>query len=104
MIDIKFIPTGHIFSLPDEEAIRIIKEDRGNYEIVKGKIKEEKAPSSPKTVQELVVVDNKNTQKEEKTETKTETKPKEKTKTETKTTNKNTSTKKTEEKSETETK
>ena len=42
MIDIKFIPTGHIFSLPDEEANRIVKEDRGNYEVVKGKIKEEK--------------------------------------------------------------
>ena len=30
MIEIKFIPTGHIYSLPDEEAIRIVKEDRGN--------------------------------------------------------------------------
>lgn len=37
MIEIKFIPTGHIFSLPDEEAIRIVKEDRGNYKDVKEK-------------------------------------------------------------------
>ena len=40
MIEIKFIPTGHIFSLPDDEANRIVKEDRGNYEVIKGKIKE----------------------------------------------------------------
>lgn len=59
MIDIKFIPTGHIFSLPDDEAERIVKEDRGNYEVVKGKIKEEKAPKAAKSVQELVVVNDK---------------------------------------------
>lgn len=70
MIDIKFIPTGHIFSLPDDEAIRIVKEDRGNYEIVKGKIKEEKTAKTTKSVQELVVVNNKDKQKENKTETK----------------------------------
>lgn len=56
MIEIKFIPTGHIFSLPDDEAERIVKEDRGNYEVIKGKIKEEKAPKTAKSVQELVVV------------------------------------------------
>ncbi len=59
MIDIKFIPTGHIFSLSDKEANRIVKEDRGNYEVVKGKIKEDKAPKAPKSVQELVVVNDK---------------------------------------------
>jgi len=59
MIEIKFIPTGHIFSLPDDEAERIVKEDRGNYEVVKGKIKEEKAPKAAKSVQELVVVNDK---------------------------------------------
>lgn len=59
MIDIKFIPTGHIFSLPDDEAERIVKEDRGNYEVVKGKIKEEKTPKAAKSVQELVVVNDK---------------------------------------------
>ena len=70
MIEIKFIPTGHIFSLPDDEAERIVKEDRGNYEVIKGKIKEEKAPKAAKSVQELVVVNDK--EKEVKTETKTE--------------------------------
>ncbi len=59
MIEIKFIPTGHIFSLPDDEANRIVKEDRGNYEVIKGKIKEEKAPKTAKSVQELVVVNDK---------------------------------------------
>lgn len=75
MIEIKFIPTGHIFSLPDDEANRIVKEDRGNYEVIKGKIKEEKAPKTAKSVQELVVVNDKNKSKETKTETKTENKP-----------------------------
>lgn len=59
MIDIKFIPTGHIFSLSDSEAERIVKEDRGNYEIIKGTIKEETKPKPQKSVQELVVVENK---------------------------------------------
>ncbi len=74
MIEIKFIPTGHIFSLPDDEAERIVKEDRGNYEVIKGKIKEEKAPKAAKSVQELVVVNDKEKQKEVKTETKTDNK------------------------------
>ncbi len=55
MIEIKFIPTGHIYSLPDEEAIRIVKEDRGNYQVLKGKVPEEKKPKETKSVQELVV-------------------------------------------------
>ena len=76
MIDIKFIPTGHIFSLSDEEANRIVKEDRGNYEVVKGKIKEDKAPKTPKSVQELVVVGDKD--KENKTNNKNSTKSKDK--------------------------
>ena len=74
MIEIKFIPTGHIFSLPDNEANRIVKEDRGNYEVVKGKVKEEKAPKTTKSVQELVVVNDK--EKEVKTNTKTDNKSK----------------------------
>ena len=85
MIDIKFIPTGHIFSLSDEEANRIVKEDRGNYEVVKGKIKEEKAPKTAKSVQELVVVNDKEKSKESKTENKTNTKNNKSTKTEVKT-------------------
>lgn len=78
MIDIKFIPTGHIFSLSDEEANRIVKEDRGNYEVVKGKIKEEKAPKTSKSVQELVVVNDKNKQTETKTNNKNSDKSKDK--------------------------
>ena len=74
MIDIKFIPTGHIFSLSDAEANRIVKEDRGNYEVVKGKIKEDKAPKTSKSVQELVVVNDKN--KENKTDNKNSNKTK----------------------------
>lgn len=77
MIEIKFIPTGHIFSLPDEEANRIVKEDRGNYEVVKGKIAQEKPSKAAKTVQELVVVNDKDTNTEKKSENKT-TKTKEK--------------------------
>lgn len=77
MVEIKFIPTGHIFSLPDEEANRIVKEDRGNYEVVKGKIAQEKLPKAVKTVQELVVVNDKDTNTEKKSENKT-TKTKEK--------------------------
>ena len=71
MIEIKFIPTGHIFSLPDDEANRIVKEDRGNYEVVKGKIKEEKTPKASKSVQELVVVTDKDKQNNTKTKNKT---------------------------------
>lgn len=67
MIEIKFIPTGHIFSLSEDEANRIVKEDRGNYQVIKGKIKTEKPPKEPKSVQELVVV-NTEENKEEKTE------------------------------------
>lgn len=69
MIEIKFIPTGHIFSLSDDEANRIVKEDRGNYEVIKGKIKQEKTQKIPKSVQELVVVNDKEN-KEEETENK----------------------------------
>lgn len=77
MIEIKFIPTGHIFSLPDSEAIRIVTEDRGNYKVVSGKIPEEKKPKEQKSVQELVVIekpkDNPNNKNDNKPPT---TKPK----------------------------
>ena len=59
MIEIKFKPTGHTFTLPDEEAIRIVKEDRGNYQVVKGKVTEEKKQKETKSVQELVVKEEK---------------------------------------------
>lgn len=77
MIEIKFIPTGHIFSLPDSEAIRIVKEDRGNYKVISGKVPEEKKQKEQKSVQELVVVEksenNQNNQNDNKPPT---TKPK----------------------------
>ena len=59
MIEIKFKPTGHTFTLPYEEAIRIVKEDRGNYQVVKGKVPEEKKQKETKSVQELVVKEEK---------------------------------------------
>lgn len=59
MIEIKFIPTGNIFSLPDSEAIRIVCEDRGNYKVLKGKVPEVKQQKEKKSVQELVVVEEK---------------------------------------------
>ena len=59
MIEIKFIPTGNIFSLPDSEAIRIVSEDRGNYKVLKGKVPEVKQQKDKKSVQELVVVEEK---------------------------------------------
>ena len=59
MIEIKFIPTGNIFSLPDSEAIRIVSEDRGNYKVLKGKVPEVKQQKEKKSVQELVVVEEK---------------------------------------------
>lgn len=58
MTDIRFIPTGIVFSLPEEEATRIVLEDRGNYEVIKGAIKEKpKESTTKKSVKELVVVD-----------------------------------------------
>lgn len=59
MIEIKFIPTGNIFSLPDSEAIRIVSEDRGNYKVLKGKVPEVKQQKEKKSVQELVIVEEK---------------------------------------------
>jgi len=58
MTEIKFIPTGNIFLLPDDEAKRIFLEDRGNYEIISGKAYEQKKSEISQTVKELVVVDN----------------------------------------------
>ena len=44
--------------MPEEEATRIVLEDRGNYEVIKGSIKEKpKESTTKKTVKELVVVD-----------------------------------------------
>jgi hypothetical protein len=32
--NLKFIPTGNVFNLPEKEAIEILKTDRGNYQII----------------------------------------------------------------------
>lgn len=58
MIEIKFIPTGNIFLLPDDEAKRIVFEDRGNYEIISGEIIQPKALENNNTIKELIMIDN----------------------------------------------
>ena len=56
MLKLLFIPTGNIFTLPDEEALRIKATDRGNYRILDAGYQEEKEEKvSPKTVKELVM-------------------------------------------------
>ena len=58
LIEIKFIPTGNIFLLPADEATRIVNEDRGNYQVIKGTIKLPKKEVVAKTVKEMVVDDS----------------------------------------------
>ena len=60
MLKLKFIPTGIVFTLPDEDAIKIKNADRtGDYRILDKNYKENKPkPPKPKTVQELVIKDN----------------------------------------------
>ena len=57
MMKLLFIPTGNVFVLPDEEALKIKQSDRGNYKILDGGLLEEEEPKvlEPKTVQELVM-------------------------------------------------
>ena len=57
MMKLLFIPTGNVFVLPDEEALRIKQSDRGNYKILEGGLVEEEEEKvlEPKTVQELVM-------------------------------------------------
>ena len=51
-----FVPTGNIFTLPDEEALRIKATDRGNYRILDAGYQEEKEEVvTPKTAKELVM-------------------------------------------------
>ena len=68
MIKLLFIPTGNVFTLPDEEASRIIKQDRGNYKVLEGGIitPEEPKQLDKKTVKELVMKEE--TQEEEQEE------------------------------------
>ena len=61
LLEIKFIPTGNTFKLPEEEVIRLVKEDRGNYVVVGDgkKIVEkalaEKVEEKPTTYSQVVV-------------------------------------------------
>ena len=55
MMKIVYIPTGNAFTLPDEEVLKIMASDRGNYKIVEGGLqKEAQEQLSPQTVKELV--------------------------------------------------
>lgn len=57
MLKLLFIPTGHVFVLPDEEVLKIKAQDRaGEYRILDSGYVEEKLEQVPeKTVQELVM-------------------------------------------------
>lgn len=57
MLKLLYIPTGHVFVLPDEEAIKLKRQDRDNcYRILDSGYVEEKEEQVPeKTVQELVM-------------------------------------------------
>ena len=59
MLKLKFIPTGIVFTLPDEDAIKIKNADRtGDYKILDKSSKENKPKTSKqKTVKELVIKD-----------------------------------------------
>ena len=62
MLKLLYIPTGNIFTLPDEEAFRIKKEDRGdNYKIFTEDSKEldieTKEENKKPTIKELVMPD-----------------------------------------------
>lgn len=68
MMKLLYIPTGNVFTLPDEEAVRIKKNDRGNYKILDAGYvdPEEVQVLPPKTVKELVLVEE--TKEEEEVE------------------------------------
>lgn len=70
---IKFIPTGNIFKMPTKDAAEILKNDRGNYEIVDGKdIPEEKEEIQETTTYEKVVEEETETEITEEVEEETE--------------------------------
>lgn len=56
MLKLMFIPTGNVFVLPDDEALRIMNTDRGNYKILDGGLQERaEGKLPPETVKELVM-------------------------------------------------
>lgn len=50
-VKIKFKPTDNVFMIPEAEAIRILKEDRGNYEVLD---KDFKLPETPVVLETTV--------------------------------------------------
>lgn len=54
-----YIPTGNVFTLPDEKALEYFKKDNANYRILDAGFVEEQEPVKlpPQTVQELVMAE-----------------------------------------------
>lgn len=66
MLKLLYIPTGNTFVLPDEEAIRIKKEGGANYKILDAGYQEEKVEKiEEKTIQELVMPEKQEEEKQE---------------------------------------
>ena len=59
MMKLLYVPTGNVFTLPDEEALRYFTSDNANYKILDAGFvqPEEPVKLEPKTVQELVMQD-----------------------------------------------
>lgn len=57
MTKLKYIPTGNIFNLPYEEAVNVIKSDRGNFVVVGGKEINNDEPAVTETSTYNLVVD-----------------------------------------------
>ena len=56
MMKLLYIPTGNVFTLPDNEAIKIKNQDKFNYKILDaGYIEPVEEVLTPATVQELVM-------------------------------------------------
>lgn len=57
MMKLLYIPTGNVFTLPDEIALKHYKSDKENYKILDAGFVDEEAPVQlpPQTVQELVM-------------------------------------------------
>ena len=57
MMKLLYIPTGNVFTLPDEVALEYYKRDTINYKILDAGFVKEEAPVQlpPQTVEELVV-------------------------------------------------
>ena len=56
-VKLKYVPTGIVFSMPKEDAIEIMKTDRGNYEAVDFKFPEAKEIVETTTFEQVVESD-----------------------------------------------